>query len=89
MINDPVFRRKDGKLTLYAFACGYIEEYIDEKLSVALWMENGCLDPYHVRSHNKDGNRLDWQCFNLISEARKEFTRQKNHFKFIDSLNNL
>ncbi len=71
------FRRNDGKLSVYALSCGYIEEYEKNDIYVRLYMENGCPDPYNVISHDRKGNkRLDWQVFDKISDARKDFNRQ-------------
>lgn len=71
------FQRKDRKLSAYAFACGYIEESSKDGIHVRLWMENGCPDPYNVKSYDRNRHqRLDWKMFPTINEARKDFNRQ-------------
>ena len=55
----PKFRNKDGSLTAYSFACGYIEERNDCQL-----YKDGC---WHVKGRGK------WECFDTLTEARKFF----------------
>lgn len=66
MIVKDKFKRKDGQLTAYSFACGYVQEFGDEKgndskFSVQLYMEHS---HYHVRSFDyvarNDGAAMDW-----------------------------
>lgn len=48
-------RRKDGKLSVYGLACGYVEQYYNgdkyatSELTVEMYMEHS---HYHVRSFN-------------------------------------
>jgi hypothetical protein len=56
------FYTKRGKLTVYAFRCGYVEE----KGSLNLYMEHGV---YHVRGFS-NGARIMGD-FDTLTEARK------------------
>lgn len=81
----PLFRNKAGRLTPYALACGYIEEFDTcpesprEGQTVKMWYESG-LNPYHVRAHDfTTGKRLLWDCFATLTEARARFDRAKRN----------
>jgi hypothetical protein len=68
----PVFKTAAGRLTPYAFACGYQESralaYHDDA-RVTLWNEGGPL--YHVRAHDRaNGRRLFWASTESIRDAR-------------------
>jgi hypothetical protein len=58
-----VFYTKAGKLTRYAFLCGYVEK----KGELSLWMQHGV---YHVNGFAPDGKRL-WESFDTLTPARK------------------
>ena len=70
-------RTAKGRLTAYAFMCGYIEKrplkgYADAQ--VTLWHEGGPL--YHVRAHDhKTGERLFWTSVETLTEARAIYAR--------------
>lgn len=71
---QPIFRNKDGSLTRYALACGYIENEVCNNISVRLWMEHGT---YHVRSHDLNKHkRLFWKSYSLIKDARKFYKQE-------------
>ena len=57
-----VFYTKAGKLTRYAFSCGYVEK----KGELTLEMENGT---YHVKGWIND--KHVWVSFDKITPARK------------------
>lgn len=63
----PKFRTTRGRLTSYAFACGYIEQKENENVRTELY-KDGC---YHVRQFDKSYNRRLWECFDGLQEARK------------------
>ncbi len=76
---DPAFRKfwtRAGRLTRYAFACGYIEKFEIGRHCVTLWHEGGPC--YHVRYHIHDlpahlgGGRQFWE-----SDYKLRPTRQK------------
>jgi hypothetical protein len=59
------FNNKNGTLTRYAFACGYIEqkETISNRVSLSL---DGV---YHVKG--LINNQRVWECFDKLTDARK------------------
>jgi hypothetical protein len=63
------FHDSRGRLTPYAFACGYIQEFSHNGVEVKLYKE-GC---WHVRAHDDDGNRIFWDSFQTLGEARRRF----------------
>ena len=73
---DPKFNNKDGSLTRYAFACGYVEQHDNKETNsrVTLWLDCGS---YHVRSHQFNGaGRLAWETFHTVKEARMFYKEQ-------------
>ncbi len=70
---NKMFYRKDKKLTVYSFNCGYIEVYqsTDETVKVSI-EKYGC---YHVKLYQDKpeflGHFSRWECFNTLTEARK------------------
>jgi len=67
--NNSKFRNKDGSLTRYSFACGYVEVGRD---GWRLYRDGCC---YHVkRSFN------EWFTFDGLTEARK-FMKMKGRNK--------
>ena len=61
---------KNGTLTTYGFACGYIEEKtLLNGFRVQLYRD-GC---WHVRKFDKENARLVWECPLLLTDARKLF----------------
>ncbi len=78
-ITTDKFRDKAGRLSGYALACGYIEEFTNKGKSVTLWRENECL---HVRLHDFNiGKRIFWECPKTITEARKLFDKTVKEIK--------
>ena len=70
------FYTKDGYLTQYALACGYIEtnlNYSNADFNIRVYMQlDGSV--YHVKGydHNKHIS-LGWECYESVKEARKAF----------------
>lgn len=73
--NTPTFYNKNGDLNAYAFACGYIQFASKTGKELDKW-ENGkelYLDGnWHVK-HFKDGQRISWESFDRLGEARKYY----------------
>jgi len=68
-------KTKNGKLTAYAFACGYVQEKEKNGIMLRLWHEGGPL--YHVRAHDfNKHSRLFWESFERLTDARA-FYQQK------------
>jgi hypothetical protein len=72
---DPKFYNKNGNLTPYAFACGYIQFASIDGTEIAKW-ENGkelYLDGnYHVKKY-KNGQRVLWESYDTLKEAREVY----------------
>lgn len=70
------FRTKTGRLTPYAFACGYIEKRAmlgPNDRTVEIFQYGGTAH-YNVRAHDHTtGQRLFWETFRTLSEARKHY----------------
>jgi hypothetical protein len=62
------FKNKNGDLSVYSFACGYIQEKETLSGRVELYRDGS----WHVRKFDK-GERLLWDCFDTLGEARKAF----------------
>jgi hypothetical protein len=74
------FYTKQGWLTPYAIACGYIEiantstQGSTHGTTIRLWHEGG--PAIHVRVHDHDKNeRIAWETFETLTEARKYFRK--------------
>lgn len=68
-----VFRRPDGDLTPYAFACGYVQTSYDNRL-----FKDGC---YHVQTF--DGR---WETFATLTPARAAFARAVKMAQTLETL---
>jgi hypothetical protein len=69
----PIFRTPAGRLTPYAFACGYIEQEERNNVRVTLWQE---ASTWHVRAHDfAAGARVFWDVYETLSEARKRYDK--------------
>jgi hypothetical protein len=60
------FHTKNGNLTGYAFACGYVESYVDGENRLSLIREP---NDWHVKGFV--GTRHVWECFEKLGDARK------------------
>lgn len=63
------FRNKNGDLTAYAFACGYVQTKPLKDGMVRLFRDGAC---WHVQASNEQG-RFIWESFNLLTPARAFF----------------
>jgi len=72
----PRFKNRDGSLTAYAFACGYIQRASLGDVDLQLY-KDGC---WHVRAFDSERTLL-WDCFGSLSKARKRFDAAKREFK--------
>lgn len=77
---DPAqrkFRTRAGRLTRYAFACGYVEQFESGDHCVTLWHEGGPC--YHVRYHihnlpaHLGGGRKFWESDYKLRPVRQKF----------------
>ncbi len=72
--NADRFRNKNGDLSVYALACGYVQHRRHGWLRLALWHEGAC---FHVRAHGiETGERVFWFSGKL-GEARRVFRTGK------------
>lgn len=62
--------RKDGKLSVYGFMCGYIQTKLIGEHRVELYLDG----VWHLKSFCKD-KRISWECFEELKEARKEYSK--------------
>lgn len=73
----PKFRTIKGNLTPYAFACGYIQWASIDGKEISKW-ENGkelFLDGNYQVKKYKDGDRVLWESFETLTEARQVYNR--------------
>lgn len=66
------FRNKNGSLTMYAFACGYIETKTSKGVDLSLFRDG----VWHVQARSDDKGRFIWECFDTLTQARKFFSTQ-------------
>jgi len=76
------FKNKDGSLTLYSLACGYLQQkkLHDDTIIVELSLD-GC---FHIKVYKDCGlNResLLWDCYDTLTEARKAYRQAIKEFK--------
>jgi hypothetical protein len=75
---SPKFRNKNGTLTAYAFACGYLETREKNGVKVTLERDSAC---WHVKTWDSvEKVRRAWESVTLLTDARKEFRRQCKTF---------
>jgi len=66
------FRTKAGRLTPYAFACGYIEEKTYGTIEIKLCHNGGV--GYDVRAYDTEKKeRRFWETFETLTEARRHY----------------
>lgn len=77
---EQVIRRKDGSISAYGFACGYVEaRNPSPSVTLTLWMEHGT---FHVRAYDfASRGRLVWESFPTLTEARKFYASWKDEVK--------
>ena len=71
---NPKFNNKNGTLTPYAFACGYIETkpLQTEGGKAQLFLDGGC---WHVQARDNVRGRFVWECFDRLTPARAFFRK--------------
>ena len=68
------FKTKAGRLTPYALACGYLEQFERDGNQVTLWHEGGPC--FHVRQHDfKNHERVFWDSFPTLGAARRRYDK--------------
>jgi len=68
MKNTPKFYNKNGDLTGYSFACGYVQRKKCKGYYKEIYMEH---NHFHIKS-GKIGEKWDiWETFDNLTEARK------------------
>lgn len=61
-------RNNNGTLTVYGFACGYIERKKRGGVEVDLYRDGAV---WHVTARDDERGRFVWECFDLLTPARK------------------
>lgn len=75
-------KTKDGRISAYGFACGYIEAVENDYKYVTIWAEHGA---YHVRWQLDKGEVYrywtcednGWATFDALADARKQYDKVK------------
>ena len=87
--NDPLFYKTNGDLTVYSFACGYIEREENNSKWKEMYREHNV---YHVRA-GRDGEKWAiWDSFERVTDAWKRYksikliTLTSNKGKILQSL---
>ena len=63
----PVFKNKDGQLSIYSLNCGYIQVIREGQKELTLYAD-GCI---HVRAHDHDNwDVKTWDRLENLSEGR-------------------
>lgn len=69
------FRNKNGDLSVYALACGYLQVREKGGIEYRLWHEGAC---FHVRAVNSETReRIFWYSTEKLGAARKVFRTGK------------
>jgi len=73
MNREPKFYNKNGSLTAYSFACGYIEKLERDNKQTQLFLDGGV---WHVKGYDFNKHeRITWECFDYLTPARKYFAQ--------------
>lgn len=73
---DNRFKLKNGDLSQYAFACGYVQTYARGNLELALKHSGGSV--YDLRGYTQSPfAREFWDTFDTIGRARKAYRQRK------------
>lgn len=69
------FTNKNGDLSLYAFGCGYIQEYGNfvNGVCTRLYKDGGPC--WHIRTTGLNGGSV-WEVKETLTDARKEYRAQ-------------
>lgn len=71
---NPKFHNKNGTLTPYAFACGYVETRpLNTSGGEVRLFRDGAV--WHVQAQDDDRGRFVWECFDLLTPARAFFRK--------------
>ena len=72
------FRNKNGDLTHYALACGYIQIFDPtDTMRLTLWHEGNV---FHIRLfEHSEHKRVFWHSFDNLTAARKYWHQTKNN----------
>ena len=85
---EKKFNLKNGDLTDYALACGYLQvwnsegtnKYYSGKYSVMLERTEGCRG-YHIRVRKNMELTFSWETFDNLTDARKAFAKHKKELR--------
>ena len=76
-LKNPKFYNKNGDLSVYSFACGYIQKFNHENGVVELH-KDGC---WHIKLYDSSGDRIEWLAYDSLTIARKQFNLFKTLIK--------
>lgn len=72
-------KTKQGKLTPYAFACGYVENQSRGNITTKIYMEHTVYHVYVMDSY-QDNKRIGWKAFPTLGEARRYARAQRGTY---------
>ena len=78
------FKLKNGELSVYSLACGYWQEYPqnrDAAEKVQLWHEGACFHVRRIDYNRPQDIRVFWESFHSIGQARRLFAATKQAIK--------
>jgi hypothetical protein len=76
-----IFKTKRGLVSAYGLACGYLQNFNANNLTIELSQEAGC-QVYHVKIFNNlTCTRIEWLSFDSLKEARGQFAFLKRNIK--------
>ena len=71
-MKEPKLTNKNGTLTAYALACGYVESRpLATRGSIARLFRDGGV--WHVQARDDARGRFVWECFDTLTPARAFF----------------
>ena len=70
----PLFYTKKGELTMYAFACGYVQERTGSKRWKKMFMEH---NHFHVMEGKLNHGYHTWETFDKLYEAKDYYQKIK------------
>lgn len=75
-MDNSIFIDRNGNVTPYGLACGYIQTKAVNGVQVTLWRDGGCTCT-HVRVHDfNEHKRVSWETFLKLADARRFFRQQ-------------
>lgn len=70
-MTNAKFYTKDGRLTPYALACGYVEQKDYGPIRITLCFQHNC---YHVLAYDHDRKVMRfWESFRTLTMARRYY----------------